>query len=367
MSELIIGILVLVIIIVSLIAMYLFGFFDTPKKEKKVKKDKKVDTSTVSESPTVAPTVAPTLAPSDYRPFSELSEAIEPSMLPMAKKDYNELILKFFEVLNKRSKKIDFNLMSNPTDSGLNAEIMIQMMPHVMELQNKYTPPVFAKLIKYFACKHLTILLDNYYTGPPINIVVPAPPPMFGITSFPFTYKSKVKSKVVNASTLAPFKYISYNIPPQLKRAITELYDSLVDKYMAAINEIVAPLPEVNMMTMMTINPELIMQKYQPMIINDLMYIQQLFGSNVAILIQSLFTNNVLPLLDAYYKGPEIDISTPPNPFINQIINIKYPNTDKDKVFTVSDSSVSPTTSSVATTSSIPTTSSPSSSSSSSK
>jgi hypothetical protein len=376
-NNLITIILILGVVVLALIAMYLFGFFGKTKIEVK---SKIVDTSSASSSEqpvvlkaveppvVVAPPVVvtpPTVA-SDYRPFNELSEAIEPSILPMAKEDYNNLILKFFYVLNKQSKKLDLNSINEMSDTS----IMVQMIPYIMDLQKKYTPPVAGKLLKYFACKNLTGLLNNYYTGPPINIVVPAYS-MLGIDSFPFTYTSKSKGKVVNASTLAPFKYIAYNIPYEIKTEVTQLYDNLIDKYMNAINEIVAPLSEVNMQTIMTINPMTIMQKYQPMMMQDLMLIQQIFGSNVVIIIKSLIKENLVPLLDRFYKGPGIDISSPlpPNPFLNnQTINLVYPNADKNNIFTItptnSSSAGSTTSSSVSSTSTPITTTSSSSSSS---
>jgi hypothetical protein len=306
MSVLIITLIILLIVIIALVAMYYFGFFGTTKN------------------------------PSDFRPFTEFSEIIEPSILPMAKKDYNKLVLKFFEVLNKQSNKLDFKSISEMSDTSLMAQLNDKMKPYVEKLKTKYTPQVAGKLIKYFACKHVTILLDNYYTGPPINYVVPEDK-NFGIDSFTFTYKSKTNKKVVNASTLAPYKYFSYNIPSKIRKEVSELYDSIMDRYMDILNNVVKSLREVNNETLKTIDVGFLMQNYRYAMEQDFNRIQQLFGANVAIIVKSIFTKNLLPLFDEFYKGPGIDLTSPPGPN-REVINIKYPNTDKNKIFTVTTS-----------------------------
>jgi len=342
--------------------MYLFNFFGTSTKkieEKKIEVDpsKPPKPYTITIPPTSLmqspPVLIHPLEPSDYRPFSELSEAIEPSILPMAKEDYNRLMGQFFEVLNRQSKKLDYISLIEMSDTSLMAQINAKMMPLIEGLKKKYTPQVAGKLLKYFACKHVTILLDNYYTGPPINMVVPEYR-MLGIDSFPFTYKSKTTGKVVNASTLAPFKYLSYNIPSKIRTEVSQLYDSIMDRYMDILNNVLKSLPEVNIDTVKSLDVMSIMQNYRSAMEQDFNRIKQLFGPNIAIIVISILKKNILPLLNTYYRGPGIDLTSPPGPN-NQVINIKYPNTDKDQIITITSSPVSSIASSQPTISTAPT------------
>jgi hypothetical protein len=210
------------------------------------------------------------------------------------------------------------------------------MQPILFKLQQKYTPSVGGKLLKYFACKHAIILLDNYYNGPVINFMIPAYPQL-NIESFPFTYIPKRKRRVLNASKLAPFKYFVYNLPKKIRDEAKILYDDIVYRYMMILNETVAQLPELNINTIKTINIQGIFAKYRPMIQQDLKKIQKLFGNNMVILIKNLFMKNVVPLLDIFYRGPGIKFNspiitnlynTPP-----QVITIDYPNKNKNNIF----------------------------------
>jgi len=329
-QELIIVILVIIIILIGLIGLYLGGFFQ----------------STSPSPPTSPPPPypVPTLAtiqkdPSELHPFANLSEIIEPSLLPEAKKDYNKIILKFFEIINSQPYLIDEN-----SGKLFGPIIQAQMIPVFTELAKKYTPSVGGKLFKYFVLKHLTVILDNYYTGPPINIniplsLVPTNNPflqngpmkdfIYEIIPLAFQYQSKVKAKVANASTLAPYKYFVYNIPKDIRDEVAKLYDNIVDRYIGVLNKLVAPLSEVNLETLKTLNPSLLLKEIEPMLKEDTEKIQKLLGENVPRFIIKMYNENVLPFLTNYYKGPGIYMGTPlylAPPTGPQEINIIYPN-----------------------------------------
>jgi hypothetical protein len=118
-QELIIVILIIIIILIGLIGLYLGGFFQ----------------STSPSPPTPPP--SPALAtiqrdPSELHPFANLSEIIEPSLLPEAKKDYNKIILKFFEIINSQPYLIDEN-----SGKLFGPIIQAQMIPVFTELAKK--------------------------------------------------------------------------------------------------------------------------------------------------------------------------------------------------------------------------------------
>ena len=288
--------IITLILLVILIALYLFGYFS--------------------------------YRPSDYRPFNEVVDIFEPKMLKEAKKDYNATILDFFRIINEQSEVLT---RSNYNDYKL--EIHELMLPTTLKLQRKYTPKLWGKLFKYFACKHLTILLDNYYTGPPINMLIPSIPSLH-IDSFPFIYKSKTTGKVVNASTLAPFKYFIYNIPNDIKDEFTKLYDNMIDKYANILNTTLSKLKEVNINTIRTIDFKTLFINNKLILKEDLSKIEILFGKNYVKILRKIFNKNILPLLDNFYKGPGINLSGSINVANNpQIITINYPNKDKNSIF----------------------------------
>ena len=310
--------------------------------------------------------------PSDMHPFSDLAQLIDPSVLPDAKDDYNDIILTLFDVINKQAK-----VLSLPNLPEYNKAIVSAMAPKLKKFSTKYTPEIASKLLKYFVTLHIIALLDNYYTGPPIKLMVPANP-FLKMDSFPFIYTSKITSKIANASTLIPFKYLVYNIPKNIRKEVTTIYDNMIDRYAQAVNESVSKLSEVNMTTIRQVNVMSLMMKYQQMMTNDLNKIKQLYGSNVYKISKKVFMKNVVPLLDRYYRGPgiEIDQSIPSSlgsPY--KKISIRYPNKDRKSIFELTETdsktntpssvastfktvSTTPTTSTVST---IPTTSTASS------
>lgn len=272
--------------------------------------------------------------PSDMHPFSDLAQIIDPSVLPDAKDDYNDIILTLFDVINRQGK-----VLSIQNFPEYNKNISEVMKKKVDKFSKKYTPEVASKLIKFFVITHVTTLLDNYYTGPPINLKVPANP-FPKIDAFEFKYTSKTKSKVANASTLIPFKYLVYNIPKGIRKEVTDIYDNMIDRYAQAVNEAVSKLPEINEKTIKGINVMALMSKYQQMMTNDLNRIKKLFGDNVYKVSKKVFMKNLVPLLDKYYKGLGIEIDTvqpsPPGSPVRKL-SIRYPNKDRKKIFEITE------------------------------
>jgi hypothetical protein len=276
-----------------------------------------------------------TQRPSDMHPFADLAQVIDPSVLPDAKDDYNDIILTLFDVINKQDK-----VLSLPNVPQYNNAITKAMEPKLKVFSKKYTPEVATKLLKYFVIMHITALLDNYYTGPPINLMVPANP-FLRLEAFPFKYSAKTSSKVTNASNLIPFKYLAYNIPKKIRAEVTTIYDNMFDRYAQAVNEAVSKLPEINETTIKQVNVMALMMKYQKMMTEDLDRIKKLFGSNMYKLTKKVFMQNVVPLLDKYYKGPGIEVTTD-EPRANMTaplrrLSIKYPNKNRKNIYEITE------------------------------
>jgi hypothetical protein len=305
MSRLIIfSLVVILVLLVVLIGLYYCGYFTTKA--------------------------------ADLSPFSDFSYAIEPSLLKDAKKDYNKIIATVFNVLNNQLINDNPSQMVTP-NSPLIMALQEELEPLFEKLNRKYNPEIKAKIVKYFFCKHLIVLLDNFYLGPHIYIQVPDMP-WLNIRAFPFVYDAKrqpgVKPK--KASTLAPFKYFDKNIPIGIRPKVAALYDDIVKRYMRAFNRSVSTLPELNWNTLQSINMNKIMQKYSIMIKKDMDTIQLLFGANIARVIKQVFIVNILPILNMYYKGPAINLSIPATiPTNPHIISINFPNTNKADIIKV--------------------------------
>jgi len=314
---------VMIVILVSLVAFIVYWYMNKtvePKEE-----IQSIPTKKLAQ-----------LMPSEMHPFFDLSEYIDPSILPGAKDDYNDIILTLFDLVNKQKK-----VLNKENIAEYNKEITTAISPKLNVFRNKYTPEVAGKLLKYFLTLHITALLDNYYTGPPIDLMVP-PIPFLKMNSFPFMYKSKTKNKVVNASTLIPFKYLVYNIPKNIRKEVTTIYDNMIDRYAQAVNDSVSKLSELNMITIKQVNVGQLMMKYQQMMTTDLNRIKQLYGDNIYKISKNVFMKNIVPLLDTYYKGPGIDWTQDiPGNAKGSIkrINIKYPNTNKKNIFEITETS----------------------------
>jgi len=308
MSNLIVmSLVVVLVLLLVLITLYLFGYFN--------------------------------VTPADLPPFSDIKYAIEPSVLKQAKEDYNKIVDTVFNVLNSQTDVLDNSAFEskNGAPPPLIAAIEEELQPLLRSIAAKYTPAVAGKLIKYFACKHVKVLLDNYYIGPHIYFAVPDFP-QFQIRAFPFIYNAKRRpgQKPRRASTLAPFKYFAKNIPDRIRPQVAGLYDDVLKRYMRAFNKAVAHLPELNVNTIKTIDMNKTLKKYGPMIAKDLDTIQKLFGANVSRTVKTILTHNVLPLLNRYYKGPAINytipLTVPTNP---HIVLVNFPNTNENDIIKV--------------------------------
>jgi len=300
------ALIILLVLLVVLIVMYYLGYF--------------------------------TYTASDLPPFSDLSYAIDPSVLKEAKRDYNKLINTVFNVLNNQTQLLNnsvFDSVAGPPP--LISAIEEELQPLYARFAEKYTPEIRGKLIKYFVCKHIKVLLDNYYLGPHIYIAVPDIP-MFNIKAFPFTYDAKRRpgTKPAKGSSIAPFKYFAKNIPDNIRPKVAALYDDILKRYMRAFNKAVVKLPELNMQTIMTININSTLQRYSKMIARDLETIQKLFGANVSRTVQAILTHNLLPLLNKYYKGPAINLAIPLTvPSNPHIVLVNFPNTSSSNIIQV--------------------------------
>jgi hypothetical protein len=279
------------------------------------------------------------LRPADLPPFSDIKYAIEPSVLKQAKQDYNKIIDTIFSVVNNQTQLIDNDTLqlNGGGQPPLVAAIEEELRPLLATISKKYTPDVTAKLLKYFALKHIKVILDNYYLGPNIYFAVPDMP-MFNIKAFPFVYEAKRKPgmKPRKGSTIAPFKYFTKNIPDRIRPQVSKLYDDLLKRYMRAFNKSVAHLPELNINTVKTIDINKTLKKYSPMMIRDFETVHRLFGANVARTVKAILVHNFLPLLNRFYKGPAINftlpLTVPSNP---HIVLINFPNTNKDDIIKV--------------------------------
>jgi hypothetical protein len=277
---------------------------------------------------------------SDLSPFKDFDYAIEPSLKKQAKRDYNKIVDVIFYVLNSQTRKLDNSQILKLSSNGVPPiieELNKELKPLLDELSEKYTPKIKGKLIKYFVCKHIIAILDNYYIGPHIYIEVPDMP-YYGIKAFPFIYDAKrvPGSKPGKGSKIAPFKYFVHNIPADIRNDVTKLYDNLLRKYMRILNSLVSKLREVNNRTLMAIDWNSFMIYNTIDIQDDLFKIQRIIGLNSSSLLQSILMTNVLPILNKYYKGPSINFTIPASiPANPHLLSVNFPNTDKNRIFTV--------------------------------
>jgi hypothetical protein len=197
MSLVTLALIILLVLLVVLIVMYFLGYF--------------------------------TYTAADLPPFSDFAYAIDPSVLKEAKRDYNKFIDTIFNVLNNQTQLLNnsaFETKSGPPP--IMSAIEEELQPLYARFAEKYTPEIRGKLLKYFICKHIKVLLDNYYLGPHIYIAVPDLPSLH-IKAFPFTYDAKRQpgSKPARGSTIAPFKYFAKNIPDKIRPKVAALYENV--------------------------------------------------------------------------------------------------------------------------------------------
>jgi hypothetical protein len=277
---------------------------------------------------------------SDLSPFKDFDYAIEPSLKKQARQDYNKIVETIFYILNSQTRKLDESQILKPSSKGVPPvieELNKELKPLLDRLSEKYTSEIKGKLIKYFVCKHLVAILDNYYIGPHIYIEVPDMP-YYGIKAFPFIYDAKrvPGTKPGKGSKIAPFKYFVHNIPIGIRKDVTKLYDHLLRKYMRIFNSLVSKLREVNIKTLKSIDWSDFIRKNTIDVQDDLFKIQRIIGVNSAYLLQSILMINVLPLLNKYYRGPSINFTIPANiPANPHLLSINFPNIDKTQIFTV--------------------------------
>jgi hypothetical protein len=105
---------------------------------------------------------------------------------------------------------------------------------------------------------------------------------------------------------------------------------------MKGFNESVSDLKVINLETLKKINMVGLLLKYGPILQTKLQKITQLFGSNQANIVKSILMVNVLPLFTHFYTGPKLKLST--SLFFDKlnVLNIDFPNTDSNSVFTIS-------------------------------
>lgn len=278
--------------------------------------------------------------PSDLSPFKDFEYAIDPNLKKLAKKDYNKIVDTIFTVLNAQTRSLNEAQLFVPSKRGVPPvidEINKELKPLIDHISEKYTPEIKGQLIKYFLCKHLVAILDNYYTGPHIYIEVPDIPSLH-IKAFPFNYDAKriPGTKPGRGSRIAPFKYFAHNIPIEIRDDVENLYDHLLRKYMRLLNGLVSKLREVNMRTLQKINWNEFIIKNSLDMQDDLFKIQRIIGLNSASILQSILMTNVLPLLNKYYKGPSINFTIPASiPANPHLLSVNFPNADNNLVFTV--------------------------------
>jgi len=301
MSSLIIILSIILFIQIILLILYYKGFFD--------------------------------IKPADLPPFKNFNYAIKPSLKKEAKKYYNQIIYTIFSVLNSQPKISDDIIKSGKLMDDINKELH----PLFEKLSVKYTDEIKGQIIKYFVCKHIIVLLDNYYIGPNIYLNIPDIPNL-KIRAFPFVYTAKRISgvKPLRGSTLAPFKYLVNNILIKNREKVSLLYDYLLRKYFRIINDAVAGLDEINNTSVYSINYSRIVEKNILVVQQDLLRIQRIFGPNISEFIKSILMENVLPLLNKYYTGPSINVTVPASiPSMPQLVSINFPNTDQNNIFSV--------------------------------
>ena len=286
------------------------------------------------------------ISPSDLSPFNDIKYAIEPSVLKDASQDYNDIVKAFFNVLNNLMK-IDEKELTNPNGEYAKG-IKSKVLPLLLKFAKKYDQKIGAKLLKFFLVKHVTDLLDNFYTGPPINIQIPVPPDSFfksdrnaaqfktllkEIFPFTFTYKALRNNKKLNASQIAPFKYLAKNIPSNIRSEFSSIYDDIIRGLMNGFNETVSKLPEINVNTIKNINPMPAVLKHGMPLKSKFDRISNLLASNKQNIVKSLFMINILPFLTHFYRGPKLQFSRVLDKFNR--LDFSYPNSDSNKIFNI--------------------------------
>jgi len=268
--------------------------------------------------------------PADLRPFKDLVYGIHKNYLNSITNNYNKLILTVFSVLNKTQIKsiTTQNLPVIQTEIMVNQEITSLMQ----QMKSEYPMDIGQTLLKHFLKASIFQLLDNFYTGPNINYPnVPTP-----IGNIDFVYTSKRLRSSFKPSQIYPFLVIAPNIPRDKLLELTNLYDSIVIKYMTLLNNTVSSLPELNEQTIKTINISQIQITYAKDIQADFIRIQRILSEDTPLVIRKAVYSNILPLLDQFYKGPPINLKTVvPIVGAEYKLRFRYPNRNRKLIFTL--------------------------------
>lgn len=281
--------------------------------------------------PVPAPVPAPRQTlPADLRPFKDLVYGIHKNYLNNITNDYNKLILTVFSILNKTQiKRITIqNLPVIQTEVTVNEDILAL----VNQVKSEYPNDIGQTLLKHFLKASIFQLLDNYYTGPNINFPnIPTP-----IGPIDFVYTSKRLRSSIKPSQIYPFLVIAPNIPRDKLSEISNLYDSIVIKYMTVLNNTVSTLPEVNEQTMKTINMSKIQITYAKDIQADFIRIQKILSEDTPLIIRKAVYSNIVPLLDQFYKGPPIYLKVTQQLLGAEYkIRFRYPHKNRKLIFTL--------------------------------
>jgi len=268
--------------------------------------------------------------PSDLKPFKDLVYGINPKYLHAVKNAYNSYFLTAINRANKLTlQKIDVNnvqlvmndILSNPEMTEVKKQTEMNLPSDNID-----------KMKRYFIKATISQLLDNYYTGPNINyksLVLP----VVGVV--PIEYTSKKASNTIKPSQLYPFLIIAPNIPKANLVEISDLYDTLVAKYMGLLNKAVAGLTEVNETTF---NIKSFMTASMPEVLDDFATIQEKISIKDILpsFARKVVYANVVPFLDVFYRGPPIDIKKIiDSPFYTLKMRFHYPNSDRKSIFTI--------------------------------
>jgi len=272
----------------------------------------------------------PKILPSSFRPFKDLVYGIHKSYLNSITDDYNKLILTIFDIVNRTElKKITIqNIGLLQRDITINSDLIA----FFSQIRSDYPEDIGQTLLKHFIKSSVFQLLDNYYVGPNINF--PSIPTLIGPINFVYTSK-RIRTSV-RPSQIYPFLAIAPNIPRDKLSEISNLYDTIVIKYMDILNNTVSSLPEVNERTIKTINMSKIQIAYAKDIQADFIRIQKILSEDAPLIIRKVVYSNIVPLLDQFYKGPPIHLKVTQQLLGGEYkIKFRYPNNDKRLIFTL--------------------------------
>jgi hypothetical protein len=184
--------------------------------KKHYKPDKKVEIKKV--------VVEKKTLPSDLSPFKDFVYGIKPNLLKKVKNDYDLIIDMVYKMLSVQKNQT--NSINNFNSSSIFGLILTSVMNTIQKLSKNYTTSELTILVEYFFQQTILDFLNNYYTGPNINLNITNVFPKLDVFNFKFT-KNKNVSKV-KPSSLLPFKAFAHNIPSSLLSIVSPIYDDIV-------------------------------------------------------------------------------------------------------------------------------------------